>query len=107
LVASGVAFHIVARGNYRQTVFFADGDHEEYLSLLGRHAASESLEILGWCLMTNHVHLLVVPQQRKAPSKPRGGSLGTVGWTARCFETVSKLSPAIFETLLHCAPLPK
>jgi putative transposase len=61
-------FHLTARGNYRQTVFFNEEDRAEYLNLLSRHAAAESLEILGWCLMTNHVHLLALPQQ--------GSSLG-------------------------------
>jgi putative transposase len=64
LVDPGIAFHVTARGNYQQTVFFDDDDRAQYLHLLSRHAASESLEILGWCLMTNHVHLLAVPQQR-------------------------------------------
>lgn len=63
LVVPGVPFHLTARGNYRQTVFFTDEDRQEYLGLLSRHAAAESLEILGWCLMTNHVHLLAIPNQ--------------------------------------------
>ena len=66
LVETDVAFHITARGNYRQTVFFSDQDRAEYLELLGRHATLEELEIFGWCLMTNHTHLLAVPRQRAA-----------------------------------------
>src|SRR5271165_18812 len=66
LVETDVAFHITARGNYRQTVFFSDQDRAEYLELLGHHAALEGLEIFGWCLMTNHIHMLAVPRQRAA-----------------------------------------
>ena len=64
LVGPGIAFHVTARGNYRQSVFFTDGDRCEYLAALVRYSAIESLALLGWCLMTNHVHLLVVPGQR-------------------------------------------
>jgi putative transposase len=63
LIESGIAFHITARGNYRQTVFFSEEDRAEYLDLLARCAAAEDLEILGWRLMTNHAHLLAVPRK--------------------------------------------
>ena len=63
LVEPGLAFHITARGNYRQTVFYNDRDRSEYLDLLGNHADLEALEVLGWCLMTNHVHLLAIPRK--------------------------------------------
>src|SRR5271163_3174793 len=66
LVEAGIAFHLTARGNYRQPVFFSDEDRAEYLRLLARYAGLEALDILGWCLMTNHVHLLAVPRQRAA-----------------------------------------
>ena len=66
LVEAGFAFHLTARGNYRQPVFFSDEDRAEYLRLLARYAGLEALDILGWCLMTNHVHLLAVPRQRAA-----------------------------------------
>ncbi len=62
LVEAGLAFHITARGNYRQTVFHTDSDRGEYLDLLAKHAGLEALEVLGWCLMTNHIHLLAVPR---------------------------------------------
>jgi putative transposase len=63
LVEPGLAFHITARGNYRQTVFYTDLDRAEYLNLLAEHAGLESLEVLGWCLMTNHIHLLAIPRK--------------------------------------------
>jgi putative transposase len=66
LIESGIAFHVTARGNYRQTVFFSEEDRAEYLDLLARCAAAEDLEILGWCLMTNHAHLLAVPRKTTA-----------------------------------------
>ncbi len=56
----GTAYHITARVNYRQDVFFIDEDRQQYLSLLERHAGSAGLQLLGWCLMRNHIHLLAM-----------------------------------------------
>jgi putative transposase len=49
VMEAGVAFHVTARGNYRQPVFLADNDRAEYLGLLAKHATAEDTEILGWC----------------------------------------------------------
>ncbi|MCC6858083.1 MAG: transposase [Bryobacterales bacterium] len=54
-------FHVTQKGNFAQPVFFTDEDRVLYLSLLTEHSLKACLELLGWCLMTNHVHLLVVP----------------------------------------------
>ena len=66
LVEAGSFFRVTVRGNYRQNVFFSDQDRAEYLGLLAHHAALEGLDILGWCCMTNHIHLLAVPQRRES-----------------------------------------
>jgi putative transposase len=64
LVEPGVAFHVTARGNYRQDVFIAADDRTSYLKLLSLRAEQEGLDLLGWCLMSNHIHLLVVPTKQ-------------------------------------------
>ena len=61
LVLPGVALHIVQRGVARTTTFFADHDYARYLALLGRFAGELGCSIHAYCLMTNHVHLLVTP----------------------------------------------
>ena len=58
----GVPHHVTQRGNNRQDVFFTDEDRSFYLEWLAKCAAEAGLDILGYCLMTNHVHLVVVPQ---------------------------------------------
>lgn len=57
----GIPHHVTQRGNHRQRVFFAPGDHANYLSLLKEHATEHSVEVVAYCLMPNHVHLVVVP----------------------------------------------
>lgn len=52
--------HIIQRGNRRQDVFFADEDYQYYLELLKEWCDQEDIEVWAYCLMTNHVHLIVL-----------------------------------------------
>jgi putative transposase len=61
VVLPGVPHHVTQRGNNRQPVFFSDGDRVRYIQILGEHSRRHGASILGWCLMTNHVHLVVIP----------------------------------------------
>jgi putative transposase len=60
-VYAGVPHHITQRGNRRGEVFFTDEDRETFLRWLGEYAETCDVEILAYCLMTNHVHLIAVP----------------------------------------------
>lgn len=57
----GVPHHITQRGNRREDIFFTDEDREVYLSWLKEYCEKFGVEILAYCLMTNHVHLVAVP----------------------------------------------
>jgi putative transposase len=72
-VAIGFPHHITHRGNNRCDVFLCDADRIAYLNFLSVYAAQAQLDIWGYCLMSNHVHLLVVP--RLADSLARGVGL--------------------------------
>jgi putative transposase len=60
-VFPGVPHHITQRGNRREDIFFTDEDREAYLSWLKEYCEKFGVEILAYCLMTNHVHLVAVP----------------------------------------------
>ena len=62
IVIPGTPHHVVQRGNRRQDVFFADDDYRMYLSLMKEKCEEAGTTILAYCLMTNHVHLIAVPQ---------------------------------------------
>jgi REP element-mobilizing transposase RayT len=49
------------KGNNRQQVFFSGQDRLLYLALLKAHAERFGLQILGYCLMSNHMHLVGIP----------------------------------------------
>lgn len=64
IVIPGLPHHVTQRGGRRQDVFFTNEDRRFYLKLLKDNAKRHGALILSYCLMTNHVHHLVVPLQR-------------------------------------------
>jgi putative transposase len=67
-----VLHHVTQRGNGRQTVFDDAQDHHVYLRLLQEYTRKYWLHIWAWCLMSNHVHLLAVPQTSDSLSRALG-----------------------------------
>ena len=50
----GIPHHLTQRGNRREDVFFCDGDRRRYLQLFLEYSGKHGMEILAYCLMTNH-----------------------------------------------------
>jgi putative transposase len=48
-------------GDRRQPTFFQEGDYVAYLALLGEWCLRCAVQVWAYCLMSNHVHLIVVP----------------------------------------------
>ena len=63
IVVPGFAHHVTQRGNRRADVFETDADREAYLRFLKTYCAKRGLSVWAYCLMTNHVHLVAVPQE--------------------------------------------
>ncbi|UCF16578.1 MAG: transposase, partial [Phycisphaerales bacterium] len=61
VVIAGCPHHVTQRGNNRQDVFFVDDDRRVFLSFLAEAAERFELVVDGYCLMTNHVHLVATP----------------------------------------------
>ena len=61
LVLPDVTAHLVQRGNNRAPCFFSERDRSHYLFHLGRLAGPSGCAVHAYCLMTNHIHLLVTP----------------------------------------------
>lgn len=66
--------HVTQRGNNKQTVFFDDEDKAFYLKTLGSYSKKWGLDIWAYCLMTNHVHILAVPEQEESLARGIGGT---------------------------------
>ncbi len=61
LVVPGVPHHVTQRGNRREPTFFGDDDYRLYRDLLAEAAAKAEAEIWAYCLMPNHVHIILTP----------------------------------------------
>ena len=75
LVIPGLPHHITQRGNRRQQTFFNDGDYGAYLELMADWCREQGVEIWGYCLMPNHVHLIAVPASEQGLRRASGEAL--------------------------------
>ena len=66
VVVVDVAHHVTQRGNARQCVLNTDADRAVYLELLGQYVKLYEWSLWGYCLMSNHVHLITVPHRADA-----------------------------------------
>nr|WP_245232789.1 transposase [Thiorhodococcus minor] len=60
-VVPGLPHHVTQRGNRRQQTFLCDDDYAEYRRLLSSSCRACGTSVLAYCLMPNHVHLILVP----------------------------------------------
>lgn len=72
--AAGYPHHITQRGNNKEKVFSDDEDRRFYLEVLQRYGNKHGIEILAYCLMGNHVHILGVPDKDTSLAKGIGGT---------------------------------
>ena len=72
VVFPGLPHHATQRGNNRQQLFFAPEDYRYYLELLADHARRFGVEVLGYCLMPNHVHLIAAPESEASLARALG-----------------------------------
>jgi putative transposase len=66
IVLPGYPHHVVQRGHNRQAVFAAPADYQRYLDTLIEFKGAYGIKLYAWCLMTNHVHLLLDPGEEVA-----------------------------------------
>ncbi|MEW6621292.1 MAG: transposase [bacterium] len=64
-----IPYHVTQRGNRREDIFFGDEDRKRYLEWLKVYSERHGLKIWAYCLMTNHIHLVVVPCHKDSLEK--------------------------------------
>ena len=72
VVVPGYPHHVTQRGVRSLPVFFEDNDRIEYLRLLKKQTERFGVQILSYCLMTNHIHLIAVPESETCLAKAIG-----------------------------------
>jgi putative transposase len=82
VVIPGHPHHVTQRGNGRARTFFDDGDYALYRDLLADNCRAAGVEVWAWCLMPNHVHLILVPSDtdglRRALARVHRSYAGTI-----------------------------
>ena len=68
----GVVHHVTQRGVRSMDIFFEDEDRKVYLSLLKEQGERVGVKFISYCLMTNHIHLLVIPLEADSLRKGIG-----------------------------------
>ncbi|MSP67090.1 MAG: transposase [Alphaproteobacteria bacterium] len=62
VVVPGVPHHVTQRGNRRQKTFFGEDDYAAYLALVAEGCRAAGVQVWAYCLMPNHVHMIMVPR---------------------------------------------
>lgn len=65
LVLPGFPHHVTQRGNRRQETFFGDDDYQNYMKMVGESCKKTGTSVWAYCLMPNHVHLVLVPDDEE------------------------------------------
>ena len=66
VVAVGLAHHVPQRGNGRRVISHSEADRTVYLQLLREYGERYAVRWWGYCLMSNHVHLVALPMKENA-----------------------------------------
>ena len=74
VVLPDCSYHVTHRGNRCEDVFFTVDDRLRYLRLLREYAERYAMEVWAYCLMTNHVHLIVQPKRSDSLAKAIGNA---------------------------------
>ena len=61
VVIPNIPHHVTQRGNRRSTVFWDEDDYQAYYDLLLDATIKAGTEVWAYCLMPNHVHMILVP----------------------------------------------
>ena len=102
VVAAGVPHHVTQRGNNRQDIFLLDEDRQLYLDTLRAYCRRYELTVLGYCLMTNHVHLTAIPQRADSLAQALGN---THQLHAQRFNRRYRRSGHVWQNRFYSCPL--
>jgi len=69
LVVPDYPHHVTQRGARRQQTFFDEADYQAYVELVAGLKVNAGAKIWAYCLMPNHVHMIVVPDEKQSLAK--------------------------------------
>jgi putative transposase len=102
VVAVGMPHHVTQRGNARRFILEGDADRRVYLDLLRQSIELHSLTLIGYCLMSNHIHLIVTPGK---PDSLARALKDTHGRYAACWNATHHSSGHVWQGRFYSCPL--
>jgi putative transposase len=98
--ASGLLYHVIARGNQRQPTFLTDLDYEAYLARLARYQKRYGILLYAYCLMPNHVHLLLQTSEPPLAKFMQGLQQSYTQWFNRGHGKVGHLFQGRYKAII-------
>mgnify|MGYP005843774413 CR=1 FL=1 len=65
-IATGGLYHVLNRGNGRMALFHKPADYDAFVGVLREGLGRYEVDLLAWCLMSNHWHLVLRPRRADA-----------------------------------------
>ena len=93
-------YHICARGNNKQDIFLDNEDREEYLVRLRHYQERYQMKVYAYCLMTNHIHLLIYDNNQDISRFMHGLSLSYVIYFNRKYGRTGHLFQDRFNSII-------
>lgn len=87
---SGI-YHVILRGTNRQKIFYDENDRQRFLDTLKRYKTGHAYNMLGWCLMGNHIHLLLQEVEADLAATMKRIGVSYAGYYNRKYNTTGHL----------------
>jgi putative transposase len=98
--APGLLYHVIVRGNQRRKTFRCDDDYKAYLDRLEKYRAQYDVRIYAYCLMPNHVHLLVETGSTPLAKFMQGLQQSYTQYFNRCYRKVGHLFQGRYKAII-------
>ena len=94
-------YHVMVRGNQKQNIFLQESDYEKYFGLLKHYKRKFHFKMYAWCLMPNHVHVILDFDDPKNLTKMmQGFNIAYVRWFNKKYGKVGHLWQGRFKSML-------
>src|SRR5215510_8127901 len=100
LLAPGLLYHVIARGNQRQATFLDDADYGAYLRRLALYRERHGVSLHAYCLMPNHVHLLARTSTTPLAKFMQGLQQSYAQWFNRVHEKVGHVFQGRYRAIV-------
>jgi len=97
---TGHFYHVYNRGNNRQNIFFERDNYLYFLRLIRHTFISHNVDVMAYCLMPNHYHLLVYPKSEHLSQAMKSLSLSYTKAMNKRFDRVGALFQGRFQKVL-------